>query len=319
MSRPKNEGGMGFRDLRFFNLAMLAKQGWRLLHDQSSLLFQCFKARYFPWCNFLDAVESPNCSYVWRSIVAALPILKNGSCWHVGNGESIKIYVDKWISNYPANRVLHQGQDVEREMMVSEHIDADLYGWRRDVIMEKFCREEADAICKIPLSRRYIADSVVWMHTKSGRYTIRSGYHVARKFLRNDDGIGSSRGVSQQVWKRIWHLHVPNKIKIFGWRACQDILPTRVNLGRRKIITERGCQGCTGVPDTAIHAIWECGIAQDVWAGCAISLQKCISGFHDVVALFEYLMVKLSTSEFEAFIVQAWLLWNQRNVIAHEG
>ena len=71
---------MGFRDLRFFNLAMLAKQGWRSLHDQSSLLFQCFKARYLPRCNFLDVIESPNYSYACKSMVAALPILKSGCC-----------------------------------------------------------------------------------------------------------------------------------------------------------------------------------------------------------------------------------------------
>ena len=37
----KREGGMGFKDLRAFNLAMLAKQGWRLLHDKNSFSFCC--------------------------------------------------------------------------------------------------------------------------------------------------------------------------------------------------------------------------------------------------------------------------------------
>ena len=80
LAQPKKEGGMGFRDLRFFNLAMLAKQGWRLLKGHDSILFKCFKARYFPRCNFLHAADSPNSSYVWQSMMAEMPILRSGCC-----------------------------------------------------------------------------------------------------------------------------------------------------------------------------------------------------------------------------------------------
>ena len=38
LCRPKAKGGMDFGDLKAFNLALLAKQGWRLQHESNSLL-----------------------------------------------------------------------------------------------------------------------------------------------------------------------------------------------------------------------------------------------------------------------------------------
>ena len=64
LSTSKMKGGMGFRDLRDFNLAMLAKQDWRMIQDNDSMLSKCFKARYFPRSSFLEVKESPGCSYV---------------------------------------------------------------------------------------------------------------------------------------------------------------------------------------------------------------------------------------------------------------
>jgi hypothetical protein len=53
MGRPKNKGGMGFRDLETFNLALLAKQGWRLLQNPDSLVAKIFKEKYYSHGNFL--------------------------------------------------------------------------------------------------------------------------------------------------------------------------------------------------------------------------------------------------------------------------
>ena len=147
LSTSKKEGGMGFQDLRAFNLAMLDKQGWRMIQGNESLLHKCFKARYFPQSSFLDAKESSGCSYVWRSLVAALPILKASHCWRIGNGSSIRVLGDRWIPNYPTNKVLHPNHDLLGEKAVSELINPEINVWRSEFIHSNFHRDDAEAIC----------------------------------------------------------------------------------------------------------------------------------------------------------------------------
>ena len=51
---PKSKGGMGFRDLKCFNTALLAKQCWRLLMGTNPLLLEVLKARYFKHAEVID-------------------------------------------------------------------------------------------------------------------------------------------------------------------------------------------------------------------------------------------------------------------------
>lgn len=72
-------GGLGFKNMGHFNMALLANQGWRLLQYPDSLVARVLKKKYFPYCDLLSAPEKSNASFVWKSIFSALGILRQGT------------------------------------------------------------------------------------------------------------------------------------------------------------------------------------------------------------------------------------------------
>lgn len=63
MYKSKREGGMGFRNLRVFNKALLAKQAWRVMTYETSLMAKVFKGKYFPASSFMDAKVPATASF----------------------------------------------------------------------------------------------------------------------------------------------------------------------------------------------------------------------------------------------------------------
>ena len=87
-------------------------------------------------------------------------------------------------------------------------------------------------------------EALVWTLTKNGGYIVKSGYNVAKQMRKEENHSGecSVQRANNPVWLRIWKAKVPNKVKIFSWRACQNILPTQDNLVH--VIEDARCCFC---------------------------------------------------------------------------
>ena len=123
----------------------------------------------------------------------------------------------------------------------------------------------------------------------------------------------------RRIWMALWRFRILNKIKVFGWRACNEILPTKLNLSKRRIIDDAMCPICMRFSESAIHALWECEAAKDVWFGSLKILQKRVSSLVDMIHLMKYLLDQVEPQDMEVVLVQAWLIWNQRNWVMNGG
>lgn len=63
----KCNGGLGFRDLHGFNLALLGKHCWNFHDNPDSLFAQVYKARYFPDNTLFEATRGGGASWVVAS------------------------------------------------------------------------------------------------------------------------------------------------------------------------------------------------------------------------------------------------------------
>ena len=107
LCKPKSNCGMGFKQLKQFNLALLAKQGQRLQTNQNSLVYQALKERYFPRCDFIEASLGKNPFYSWRSIMSAQNLVRKGVQWRVGNESNIRIQVTNGYLHPPRTKLFH--------------------------------------------------------------------------------------------------------------------------------------------------------------------------------------------------------------------
>ena len=210
---------------------------------------------------------------------------------------------DCWLPNHPTKKIFFQSEEEIWEWRVSNLVDWQIHQWDKERIMAILHQFDADAILQVPLSRRVVQDVLMWSFAKKGRYTIRSGYFVAKQ-LRKDgsnDRESSEHRVARSLWSQLWKAAIPNKIKIFSWRAYLNILPTQDNLIRRRVVECARCCFCQKETESVMHVLWSCGAAQDVWAGSLGRLQKSCTEQNDFLQLVTGLMAKLSAEEWNLF------------------
>ncbi|CAN1347905.1 Putative ribonuclease H protein At1g65750 [Linum perenne] len=307
----KREAGLGFRDFRSFNLALLAKQAWILLTRSSPLWVRLLKCRYFPRTTFEDAKKGSRPSWIWASLCDARNVLDLGCIRVIGNGKTTSLVKDPWIPSLPSR---HLHSTVGPFKTVDDWITNDPRGWNH-ASLDFYCNSpQKEAISSIPIGPIDMEDAWKWRFTKNGEFSVRTAYHA--QFMENDDRRPLPRhvrNVNSGQWKWLWSLSLPPKIKFFLWRCVHNILATTANLHRRNCAPSPTCQLCSAQEESTLHCLFFCPHAARAW-DCLGFLPEAIPPNNaSFVSFFFDFQVNNSPVDIILWSAVCWNIWKARN------
>ncbi|XVE52926.1 hypothetical protein DITRI_Ditri02bG0163800 [Diplodiscus trichospermus] len=149
------------------------------------------------------------------------------------------------------------------EAKVSDLIDSTIKTWRWDLINSSFNEEDANYIGFIPISKLGLPDQLIWYYESNGFYYVRGAYRLFKmdKEYVDDDNLD----LENQRWKKLWKVHVPNKIKVFLWKFKSGYIPVKAELRRRHISFDFVCFRCAKAPETIANALKGCDVTRGIW------------------------------------------------------
>ncbi|XP_040361720.1 uncharacterized protein LOC121049178 [Rosa chinensis] len=207
------EGGMGFKNLHWFNLAMLAKQGWRILKNLESLIARLYKAVYYPEGDFSTVELGDRPSFPFCSICEARNVLLCGIRWQIGNGESVDIWRDCWLLDY-FPRCPSSPPPRDAPKYVAELIDHSTSKWDVGILNQWFTPVDRDLILSIPLGRRASNDRNAQLWEGSRQHPSEASMVAMCWF--NEFAKANTVDQSSRVHQRVWEA--PEN----GWLKCNS-------------------------------------------------------------------------------------------------
>ena len=113
--------------------------------------------------------------------------------------------------------------------------------------------EYEDKILFIKPSLTGATDKLIWLGTKKGDYSVKSGYYVAV----GAEGDGPEAEGDFKWTNHVWKLDCAPKVKLFVWKVLKGVVPVGERLLERHIDIDPRCKGC-GSNESITHLLFHC-------------------------------------------------------------
>lgn len=197
--------------------------------------------------------------------MAAKDLLNAGLRKSIGSGESTYVWKDQWLPVTPLRTTRDYGVYRDPLLLVSQLIDPISREWRLDKMEEIMAPEDIELGRQIRTSRFNRADGYSWAYTKSGLYSVKSGYHLGVQMKEARGPQFTLQPSTDAIRSKIWTVKASKKLKHFMWQSVARCVPVRDRLVERHCGADRSCPRCGAEEETVNHLLFECPSARQIW------------------------------------------------------
>lgn len=160
--KPVESEGMGLRNLRVWNKAILSMRMWMIISNCESLWVKWININILKGRSFWDLEKKHDLSWSWRNLVNLRPIFRNHFCTKIGNGANTFMWYDDWHHLGSFSHVLSPREIASAGFRITNKV--------KDVIVDNSWFWPSEWLSLIPQLEEYqlpvldplVADKVLW-------------------------------------------------------------------------------------------------------------------------------------------------------------
>ena len=111
--------------------------------------------------------------------------------WRVRDGKKIRVYGERWLLGDSDNKAMSPISFLPSDVVVADLMDLQTGWWNSQVIARK--------VKAIPISTIAQEDILIWLKSKDGTHTIKSGYNILCEEHARDSPSSSTPGAARGI------------------------------------------------------------------------------------------------------------------------
>ncbi|KAL8137716.1 LOW QUALITY PROTEIN: hypothetical protein V2J09_003717 [Rumex salicifolius] len=241
--------GLGVRFMRLSNSALLAKLGWRMLNNPSSLWSQVFREKCCASRLDLDVFRKhKNQSHIERH---RAKVLSKGHCMSICNGRNTLFWLHPCLTHqHLIDHAILPLEDIESCAPVAELWGDNSLNW--SAVSHLLLGDILACLSSIRvIDLDEASDKIYWMPLP------RSGIKVT------DSEV-------DPIWAKIWKVPTQQRARHFLFLVAHDVILCNANRARQHMSPSPDFPRCH-LSETCLHLLCDCLAVKKIW----LSLRGC--------------------------------------------